>query len=217
MIVDLKHAYIRRFNSQGYPVSKIVKDLISKEKYTFNYFCNLIVKNSEKYEKDCKFYAGENARNDFCGYVFEIFSEFLININVGNPAMGIIDYQPVIGDDDYGVDGYGKSLTNFKPVTVQIKFRSNPNYFLTTEDRISNFYSKSLSSYFSEYKLSELEPYNMLIITSCAGVNFKCMKEIFNDKIKVLARKDLEKFTDNRIGFWQLFFESLENHEKKQN
>lgn len=70
--------------------------------------------------------------NQFVGDVFELFAEFFLKTCSTVGQYGVVNYEPAVNNDDWGVDGYGiaadqrESVGGTTPVVIQIKFRSNP-------------------------------------------------------------------------------------------
>jgi len=81
-------------------IKKIQKESISYEKYNY---------------KD---------ENKMMGDLFEIFSECFFKILGADNRIGVSGYTPEKSGQDYGVDAFGIGMDN-KPLTVQVKFRSN--------------------------------------------------------------------------------------------
>lgn len=178
MDINLIHPSIRRLGDKvDVKLSNIIKNnkglcLTISEFVKRTNICSDIVKN--KYEGYYDF-------NTYKGDAFEVLVEFLIKSSPFDNRIGILNYDPIISSEDYGVDGAGQSLVDMSPVTVQIKFRSNKEKYLTpNEDHISNFVSKSYSTYFKSYidnlltgksKGKNIDCRNMLIITTAKDLN----------------------------------------------
>lgn len=136
--------------------------------------------------------------DEFKGDGFEAFVEVMINCMQGDKRIGIRDYAPWQGKD-MGIDGVGTSNeVNSRPVTVQIKYRSNVKEELTTQDGISNFVAMSTTS--DAYKDA-----HMVYFTTAKGINRNILEQMYNDKPKVFAHKDIKRLVDNNAYFWDTF------------
>lgn len=210
MIQKLKHPCIQKYKDV-LPVSSVLLNVINsneKDSFTINKFCETI-KNIAQSNLTWN-RKSDNSYYSFSGNVFEVFVEYLIKTNEGNREIGIYNYEPIENDDDYGVDGVGISIINQLPVTVQIKYRSKESSYLTAkEDKISNFYSKSLSTYFNKYPICDIKPYNLLVITSGCGIHYESKSKMFNNMIKDINRSKLRSMVDGCVGFWVNFYESV--------
>ena len=136
--------------------------------------------------------------DEFKGDGFEAFVEVMVNCMQGDKRIGIRDYAPWVGKD-MGIDGVGTSNEpSAKPVTVQVKYRSNVKAELTTADGISNFVAMSTTS--DDYKDA-----HMVYFTTAKGINRNILEQMYNDKPKVFAHKDIKRLTDNNAYFWDCF------------
>ena len=106
------------------------------------------------------------------GDLFEIFAElFFIILGVDN-RVGIYDYSPVKKDNDNGVDGIGIGF-NKLPATVQVKYRGDPTYELTSED-LKQFGFQSIV----EYNVDKNTTTNMIIFTNAK--NYLTLHSLFS-------------------------------------
>lgn len=136
--------------------------------------------------------------DEFKGDAFEALVEVLINSMQGDKRIGIRDYAPWTGKD-MGIDGVGISNEiKSRPVTVQVKYRSDVTSELTTQDGISNFVAMSTTS--DEYRDA-----HMVYFTTAKGINQNILEQMYNSKPKVFAHKDIKKFIDNNAYFWDTF------------
>jgi hypothetical protein len=83
------------------------------------------------------------------GDLFEIFAELFFNILGADNRIGMFNYHPVKKDHDNGVDGVGIGFDKL-PATVQVKYRGDPTYELTSEDL------KQFGFWFDFFQKSEL-------------------------------------------------------------
>lgn len=136
--------------------------------------------------------------DEFKGDGFEALVEVLINSMSTDKRIGIRNYAPWTGKD-MGIDGVGETnQIKSKPVTVQVKYRSDVTSELTTADGISNFVAMSTTS--DAYRDA-----HMVYFTTAKGINRNIMEQMYNSKPKVFAFKDVKKFIDNNPAFWDIF------------
>jgi hypothetical protein len=136
--------------------------------------------------------------DEFKGDGFEALIEVLINCMSADKRIGIRNYAPWTGKD-MGIDGVGTTNeVKSRPVTVQIKYRSDVTSELTTADGISNFVAMSTTS--DEYRDA-----HMVYFTTAKGINRAILEQMYNSKPKVFAFKDIKKFIDNNAVFWDTF------------
>jgi len=172
MNIQLRHEFV----NEPYALEileKIVKN-IENHKYGpgeipnfFGELTTLIKKCADKYaerefppltqtdtQTDAQLSLQKEARNEFCGKMFELFVEFFIKYPRsgqyldGKTYVDIRDYQPLpSSEEDTGVDGLGVDIED-DPVAVQIKYRSNPTEPLTAnKDHLGNFLSAAILRY----------------------------------------------------------------------
>lgn len=135
---------------------------------------------------------------------FELFTEALIKLcPVDNRIIGIYNYQNS-AQDAPGVDGFGLSTVNGRPVTVQCKFVSDESKILTANDGKSNL-SGFVSSSLLFYKVNPEDKDNMLIVTTAAGLHHYTDKEMFDNKVRVLNGEKIRKIVDDNFAFWDAF------------
>ena len=136
--------------------------------------------------------------DEFKGDGFEALVEVLINCMSADKRIGIRDYAPWTGKD-MGIDGVGTTNeVKSRPVTVQVKYRSDVTSELTTADGISNFVAMSATS--DEYSNA-----HMVYFTTAKGINRNILEQMYNSKPKVFGFKDVKKFIDNNAVFWDTF------------
>jgi hypothetical protein len=136
--------------------------------------------------------------DEFKGDGFEALIEVMINCMQGDKRIGIRNYAPWQGKD-MGIDGVGSSNEpKIRPVTVQIKYRSNVTEELTTADGISNFVAMSATH--DAYKDA-----HMVYFTTAKGINQTILEQMYNNKPKVFAHKDIKRLIDNNAYFWDTF------------
>jgi hypothetical protein len=150
----------------------------------------------------------ERYYNQFVGDLFEVFVEFFIKSHGRDRRIGISNYNPVHvenGEEDLGVDGHGIG-TNGRPATVQVKFRAQHDYMLTTNaDSLSNF--KNASHEMFNVNFDDID--NMLVVTTAKSVHHKSRDRMLNGKVRFLFRHDIEKLVNNNIAFWNAFHAAI--------
>ena len=140
----------------------------------------------------------------FKGEVFEIFINAFFLILGSHANVGVYDYRPEEKKKDFGVDGYGKG-TNNKPLTVQIKFRSEYSLELTERD-IKQFPYQSLLTHGVELN----DPNNLLLITTCKGLNPITACEVFKGTIRVINGEMIRNMVDDNYVFWNNLLDILD-------
>lgn len=139
------------------------------------------------------------AKNKFIGDLFEIFAECFFLLNSSDNRIGVHEYNPVMSDDDNGVDGFGKNIDGL-PCTIQVKYRSNPTYKLKERD-IKQFPYQSIINYDVDWKRNG----SMLVFTNCDGLHWYTESKVFNSKIRVINGSTISSMIDNNEGFWSGF------------
>jgi len=140
--------------------------------------------------------------DEFKGDGFEALVEVLINTMSTDKRLGIREYAPWKGKD-MGIDGVGRTNElNSRPVTVQVKYRTNTQKELTTEDGISNFVAMSTTH-------DSFKDALMVYFTTAKGINRNILEQMYNDKPKVFGLKEMKKFVDNNPAFWDKFREEM--------
>jgi len=142
--------------------------------------------------------------NKYKGDSLELLGEALIKLSPMDKRIGICNYEPVLSHDR-GVDGFGTSLSNLRPATVQFKWRI-PNAILTANrDHLSNFTSSSM--FF--YGVLPQDTDNMLIITTGKDLHHFTDNEMFSGKVRTINYDLLKKLVDGNLAFWQMFREAV--------
>ena len=142
--------------------------------------------------------------NRFKGDVFEIFiNGFLILCGI-DARVSVLNYTPERKINDWGVDGYGLG-NDGGPLTVQIKFRSNVNH-LITQNELGQFAYQSIIAY-----NVDKDSNNLLLITSCEGLNPITASQIFMNKIRVINGETIKNIVDDNNIFWENFLKLIDN------
>ena len=136
--------------------------------------------------------------DEFKGDGFEALVEVLINSMSTDKRIGIRNYLPNT-ERDMGIDGRGiTNEVNSRPVTVQVKYRSDVRSELTTQDGISNFIANTTLD-------DDLKNAHMVFFTTAKGINRSVLTEMYFDKPKVFGFSDIRKLIDNNPAFWDTF------------
>jgi superfamily II DNA or RNA helicase len=168
---------------------------------SINAFCNRINTLAPKYIDKMK-------ENDFKGWAFEAFGEFLMKTMGTDNRIGIWDYQRN-ADLDVGVDGFGLGI-NTRPATVQFKFRSGDYILTANDDDLSNFVASS----WNDFNVDIHDTNNMLIVTTGLEVHAESMSKMLKNKVRVLHREHLRTLCDNADMFWFRFWQSMKQSRK---
>jgi hypothetical protein len=136
--------------------------------------------------------------DEYKGDGFEALIEVMCNCMSADKRLGICNYKPW-NEKDMGIDGVGETNEpKSRPVTVQIKYRTDVTSELTTKDGISNFVAMTTTS--DEYRDAV-----MVYFTTANGINRSILEDMYNSKPKVFAYKDIKRFIDNNAVFWNQF------------
>lgn len=138
--------------------------------------------------------------DEYKGMAFEAFVEVLVSSSPVDKRINITDYRPhsvKLDGPDMGIDGYGTSHNGNKH-TVQIKFRSNTQRNLTTEDMISNFVAKTTSD-------AALADADMTLFTTAKGLGFKISEDMYHNRVRTLGYEELSQLVDDNQAFWNIF------------
>jgi hypothetical protein len=135
----------------------------------------------------------------FKGNVFEIFAEVFFKLFSSHNKIGIYNYQPVNGNQDYGVDGTGIGMDG-KPSTIQVKFRKNYTSQLTSDD-LKQFPFQSIVQYGVEPKTRS----NMVVFTTAKDLHWVTDGNVFLGRITTIGYQAISAFVDNNWVFWKNF------------
>lgn len=191
MTVRLDHPFLRRCLDRTELLQECVK---------LNTLIARIEKQAKRYgEKDA------DKVNEYKGWAFELFAEFLCKSFATDKRVGIANYRVGDEDEDTGVDGYGLGI-NGNPATVQVKYRQAHHVLTANLDHLSNFV---MSSY-NRYGVKVEDTQNMLIITCGKELHWHTDQNMFRGKVRLLGREKLRVLVDNNRVFWDSFQQSWE-------
>ena len=149
---------------------------------------------------------GLPAINMFVGQVFEMLMEILYKIRPMDPDLGgISNYRPGTTKTtiDNGVDAYGKNL-NDEDIVVQIKYKYDPNSFLTNnKQHLSNMAVQGPMDFGVkggfEGEAPAIKKY--FVITSGKGLHRYTDEEYFRGHVYCIGIKTIRQKMNN-ISFW---------------
>ena len=134
----------------------------------------------------------------FMGDGFEWFVEYFFKFFNGDHILTYTaDYEPNY-DVDRGSDGFGICTLDGKKTFVQVKFKADPNCYLSAQNtpNLANISMNAL--HYSESNDWKMNGKNVIIITSCKGVH---RKNPMRD-VHVINRELIERRVDNNVVFW---------------
>lgn len=131
------------------------------------------------------------------GDLFEIFAECFFKILSADNRIGVYGYQPGPAIDDYGVDGFGTGMDE-NPLTIQVKFRSDPTTELTESD-IKQFAFQSIIN----YNVDKDTRTNMIVFTNSTGLHWVTESKVFSGRVRALGTDQIKKLIDNNSVFWK--------------
>lgn len=138
----------------------------------------------------------------YVGDGFEFFVELFLMLHPCDNRIGVGEYQPTQQDDN-GVDGTGINLKGEKCV-VQIKYRSNTQYFLTAnQDHLSNMFSDGDCRYQVVTDHQNPKNFRHFVFTTAEGLNFYTDQNMYKSRVKCIGYKDFRKLLDNNVIFWE--------------
>lgn len=154
----------------------------------------------------------EELYNQFVGDLFELFAEFFLKTCSTVGQYGVVNYEPAVNNDDWGVDGYGiaadqrETSGGATPAVVQVKFRSNPM------DEISyTMLAKTGWDGVKNYNLDIKRKNNVILFCNTEnGANYLA-KNAMGDNLYVISMKDLDKDVTGirTTTFWDNFLASM--------
>jgi hypothetical protein len=192
----IKHeAFVSLYNKD-----RKVFDLVFKDTKTLSQLSTKIVKLSKAFS-NLSYKDGDKLKGD----LFEIFAECFFKILSADNRIGVYNYQPGPAADDYGVDGFGVGMDD-KPLTVQVKFRSDKTTELTQKD-IKEFAFQSIK----KYKVDIDTRTNMVVFTNAKSLHWVTEKEVFLDSLKTIGFDQISLLVDNNTVFWKSVSDLIKN------
>jgi hypothetical protein len=149
-------------------------------------------------------YTEDQGRDKMIGDLFEIFAEMFFKILGASNNIGVYNYKPE-NIDDYGVDGFGKGIDD-KPCTIQVKFRSDLETQLTSDD-LKQFAFQSIV----KHDVDKDTTTNMIILTTAEGLHWITDSKVFLGRLRVIGRNQLRTLLDNNFPFWNCVRDYVKN------
>lgn len=174
-----------------YIKNKKVFDILLKDTKTLSQLSSKILKISKTFT----LYAYKDA-DKLKGDLFEIFAECFFKLLSSDNRIGVYNYQPAPPIDDYGVDGIGTGM-DLKPLTVQVKFRSDATTELKQDD-IKQFALQSIVNFGVDKDTTT----NMIVFTNAKGLHWITDQRVFAGRLKALGYSEISQLIDNNLVFW---------------
>ena len=129
---------------------------------------------------------------------FEALVETIIKLNPTNTRINITNYVPS-PVDEMGIDGSGETFDG-KPHEIQAKMSMDPNKLITEQhENIAMFPAISATKHMGK-------KIQMTLFTTAKDLHH--VLENFNNSVRVLGRKDIEKLVNNPT-FWRHFYDLM--------
>jgi hypothetical protein len=126
---------------------------------------------------------------------FECLVEAVIKLNPTNTRINITNYHPA-PVDQMGIDGSGETFDGV-PHEVQAKMSMDPKKLITEEhENIAMFPAMAGTKHMGH-------KFQMTLFTTAKDLHY--VLENFNNTVRVLGRKDIEKLV-NTPTFWKHFY-----------
>lgn len=128
----------------------------------------------------------------------ECLVEAIIRLNPTNTRINITNYHPSPVDEP-GIDGSGETFDGL-PHEVQVKSWGNSEAYITeTKHHIAMFPAMSGTKHMGK-------EFQMTLFTTAKDLH--PILDNFNQKVRVLGRKDIEKLVNNPT-FWKHFYDLM--------
>jgi hypothetical protein len=173
---------------------------IFKDTKTLSQLSNKIIKASKNFEA-LAYKDADKVKGD----LFEIFSECFFKVLSADNRIGVYNYQPAPPIDDYGVDGIAIGMDE-KPLTIQVKFRSDATTELTQE-HIKQFAFQSIVT----YNVDKDTTTNMIVFTNAKGLHWVTESRVFSGRVKAIGYDQISQLVDNNTVFWRNVKDLIEN------
>ena len=188
-------AFVSLYQKDQSIFDKLFKDVKSVTKLTSN------IKSLSKSFVSLGYKDAEKVKGD----LFEIFAECFFKIlpmgSTKSGGYGIYGYKPEVSSNDNGVDGFGVGMDE-KPMTIQVKFRSNPNEELLQDD-LQQFALQSIVNYGVDKDTTT----NMVVFTNAKGLHWYTESKVFSGRVSALGKDDISRLVDNNTIFWKLLID----------
>lgn len=196
----IKHTgFVNLYNKDQKVFEKLFKDT-----RTLSQLTRKINRISTSYE-ELSYPDGDKVKGD----LFEIFAECFFKILSADNRIGVYDYKPSPPIEDYGIDATGIGMDE-KPLTVQVKFRSDATTELTQGD-LSQFAFKSILEGVDKDTTT-----NMVVFTNARGLHWVTDQRIFSGRVRSIGYNEIRSFVDNNTVFWKTLNDMAENTIKEK-
>jgi len=183
-----------------YNKDQSIFESIFKDTKTLSQLSNKIIKASKNFEA-LAYKDADKVKGD----LFEIFSECFFKVLSADNRIGVYNYQPAPPIDDYGVDGIAIGMDE-KPLTIQVKFRSDATTELTQE-HIKQFAFQSIVT----YNVDKDTTTNMIVFTNAKGLHWVTESRVFSGRVKAIGYDQISQLVDNNTVFWRNVKDLIEN------
>ena len=183
-----------------YNKDQSIFESIFKDTRTLSQLSNKIIKVSKNFEA-LAYKDADKVKGD----LFEIFSECFFKVLSADNRIGVYNYQPAPPIDDYGVDGIAIGMDE-KPLTIQVKFRSDATTELTQE-HIKQFAFQSIVT----YNVDKDTTTNMIVFTNAKGLHWVTESRVFSGRVRAIGYDQISQLVDNNTVFWKNIKDLIEN------
>ena len=185
-------SFLNIYNKDQQIFDKLFNDVTKLSKLSSN-----IIKISQRFG-ELSYTDADKVKGD----LFEIFTECFFKVLPVSPSKGggygVYKYQPAPASSDYGVDGFGIGMDE-KPLTVQVKFRSNPTEELKQDD-IKQFALQSIVN----FDVDKDTTTNMIVFTNAKGLHWITESKVFSGRLRAMGSDEISTLVDNNTIFWKL-------------
>lgn len=144
-----------------------------------------------------------NEQLAFKGDMLEIFADIFFKAFSADPAIGLVDYEPVPLEEDYGVDGFGVNAAGNK-VPVQVKYRSNPKESVLYAEVARTYTSAKL-----QLKIPCEGKDSVYVFTTADDTTIAC-QTVFGEMCRVINRQLITHYVDYNENFWKAAYNEIE-------
>ena len=169
---------------------------------TFNQWNSKAKKLSTNYQQ-----YGYKTQEKMIGDMFEIFAEIFFKSFPCDNTLGIYDYNPVSGSEDYGVDGIAKGILDQTQSAIQVKWRSNP-----TVELVSNDLKQFVGHAYTTYDIDKKSQTGLIVFTNTAGLHWHTDTKVLNRQLRVINGEKIKGMVDGNLGFWKSQVHQLINN-----
>ena len=140
-------------------------------------------------------FSDDDAKLKFKGDMLEVLSEIFFNTFESDESVGIKNYEPVLLNEDFGVDATGINPNNDK-VAIQVKYRSNILDPILYEDVAKTFCSGLIN-----FQCDVTKP-NSLYVFTTSNLASKAMDKVLGNRVRMINFDVISRKIDNNHTFW---------------